>query len=98
MAEQKLVSLKKEFGEQYSEVQKVSGQVEDLKTKIKDRVNGILLGLQARVASLKQGLDILTQEVESANRQTSNWQPRLALISMPSASWMNSSASSRRLT
>ena len=68
LAEQKLVSLKKEFGEQYSEVQKVSGQVEDLQTKIKDRVNGILLGLQARVSSLKQGLDVLTQEVESAKQ------------------------------
>jgi len=68
LAEQRLVSLKKEFGEQYSEVQKVSGQAEDLNSKIRERVNGILLGLEARVASLKQGLDVLTQEVEAAKQ------------------------------
>jgi len=68
IAEQKLVSLKTEFGEQYSEVQKASGLVEDLQTKIKERVNGILLGLEARVASLGQGLTNLTQEVESAKQ------------------------------
>ena len=69
LAEQKLVSLKKEFGEKNSEVQKVSAQVEDLQAKIKERVNGILLGLEARVASLGQGLTNLTEEVEAAKKQ-----------------------------
>jgi len=68
IAEQRLVSLKTELGEKNSEVQKVSGQVEDLQIKIKQRVSGILLGLEARVASLGQGLTNLTQEVETAKK------------------------------
>jgi uncharacterized protein involved in exopolysaccharide biosynthesis len=41
-------------------------QVEDLKTKVSDRVDGILLGLEVKTASLKEGLQRLEEEVTSA--------------------------------
>ncbi len=40
--------------------------VEDLHKKIKNRVNGIMLGLDARVLSLSNSLDNLEKEVEKA--------------------------------
>ena len=40
--------------------------VEDLHTKIKSRVDGIMLGLDARVLSLSNSLDNLEKEVEQA--------------------------------
>jgi capsular exopolysaccharide synthesis family protein len=66
IADQRLVSLNKEYGPEHSEVQKASAQVEDLQKKIKERVNGILLGLEARVESLKERLNNLSNEVDKA--------------------------------
>lgn len=65
-AEQQLASLSKEFGPQHSEVIKVQSQIEDLRSKIKDRVDGILLGLNAKVLSLSNSLDNLNQAVSQA--------------------------------
>jgi len=48
------------------EVLKATDAVADLHQKIADRVDGIMLGLDARVASLKEGLKILTDEVSNA--------------------------------
>jgi capsular exopolysaccharide synthesis family protein len=68
MAEQKLITLKKDYGPEHAEVIKISAQVEDLNTKIDKRVDGILAGLEARVSSLKDGLDTLEKEVEQATQ------------------------------
>ncbi len=72
MAEQKLVSLKKESGPDHTEVQKVSGQVEDLQTKIKHRVNGIVGGLETRVEAMRKSQEVLEAEVKKAQQADQN--------------------------
>jgi uncharacterized protein involved in exopolysaccharide biosynthesis len=64
--EQQLVGLKKDFGPEHAEVVKCQAMVEDLHNKIKMRVEGIMLGLNARVLSLSNSLDNLDVEVEKA--------------------------------
>jgi polysaccharide biosynthesis transport protein len=66
LAAQKLVSLKKEYGAENTEVKKVSAQVEDLNNRIKERVEGVLRGLEAKVESLGQGLIDMSNEVVRA--------------------------------
>ena len=64
--EQQLVGLKKDFGPQHAEVLKCQAMIEDLHAKIKMRVDGIMLGLNARVLSLSNSLGNLDAEVEKA--------------------------------
>ncbi len=68
MAEQRLVVARKDYGPEHVEVLKLGDQVKDLNSKIKKRVDGILLGLEAKVASLKEGLENLQREVETAKQ------------------------------
>ena len=69
LAEQRLIIAKKDYGPEHAEVLKLTGQVEDLNAKIKKRVGGILTGLHSKVASMKQGLDNLQEEVDKANQK-----------------------------
>jgi polysaccharide biosynthesis transport protein len=66
MAEQKLVTLEKEYGPNHAEVLKCKASAEDLHTKIKSRVEGIMVGLEAKVAALKKSLEALEDEVGKA--------------------------------
>jgi polysaccharide biosynthesis transport protein len=66
VADQRLVSLQKQYGPLNVEVISCQAMVEQLHAKIKDRVNGVMLGLDARVASLKKGLDDFEKEVAQA--------------------------------
>jgi capsular exopolysaccharide synthesis family protein len=66
IADQKLISLKKEYGLENTEVLKVSSQVEDLNAKIKERVSGFLKGLATKVAGMKQSLAELKKSVDDA--------------------------------
>ncbi len=66
MAEQKLISLSKEYGPEHSEVKKASASADDLRAKVKARVEGILLGLEAKVASMQNSLTNLQSEVDKA--------------------------------
>jgi capsular exopolysaccharide synthesis family protein len=66
MAEQKLVTLQKEYGSDHVEVLKITASAKDLHSKITNRVDGIILGLEARVDSLKTSLDDLVKEVGKA--------------------------------
>jgi capsular exopolysaccharide synthesis family protein len=66
MAEQRLVSLEKEYGPEHAEVLKCKAIKDDLHNKIRSRVDGIMLGLDARVFSLSNSLDNLEKEVERA--------------------------------
>jgi capsular exopolysaccharide synthesis family protein len=68
MAEQHFVVVSKDYGPEHVEVLKVGDQVKDLQVKIKRRVDGILLGLDAKVASLKEGLENLQKMVETAKQ------------------------------
>jgi capsular exopolysaccharide synthesis family protein len=66
LSEQKLVTLQKEHGPDHPEVLKCTASVEDLHRKISSRVDGIILGLEARVDSMKSSLDNLENEVGKA--------------------------------
>jgi succinoglycan biosynthesis transport protein ExoP len=66
MAEQRQVVLEKDYGPQNVEVLKNKAMVEELHDKIKNRVDGIMLGLDTRVVSLSNSLESLKQEVENA--------------------------------
>ncbi|HTL58432.1 MAG TPA: polysaccharide biosynthesis tyrosine autokinase [Candidatus Limnocylindrales bacterium] len=68
LVQQKLVAARRDLGKQNSELQKLDAQETDLKTKINDRTKGFLLGLQARVDSLGQGLNDLSNEVTKATQ------------------------------
>ena len=65
-AEQALIVKGKDFGESHPEVVKLHGQVEDLKTKIDNQVDGILMGLDSRVSAVREQLNKLKDEVEKA--------------------------------
>jgi capsular exopolysaccharide synthesis family protein len=65
-AENKLKSLLKDFGPQSPEVQRVTATVDDLTQKVNDRINGILVGLRAKVDADQAALNILTAEVNKA--------------------------------
>ena len=66
MAEQRLVSLEKEYGPEHAEVLKCKGMADDLHKKVKSRVDGIMLGLDTLVLSMSNRLDNLRQEVGKA--------------------------------
>jgi len=65
-AEQALLVKQKDFGEVHPEVVKLHSQVEDLKTKIDNQVDGILMGLDSRVSAIREQLNKLKNEVEKA--------------------------------
>jgi succinoglycan biosynthesis transport protein ExoP len=65
-AEQALLVKQKDFGEVHPEVVKLHSQVEDLKTKIDNQVDGILMGLDSRVSAVREQLNKLKDEVEKA--------------------------------
>jgi polysaccharide biosynthesis transport protein len=66
IVQQKLISLKKDFGPENTEVLKTEAQEADLKEKITDRTRGILKGLQAKVDSTGEGLAALSNAVARA--------------------------------
>jgi uncharacterized protein involved in exopolysaccharide biosynthesis/beta-lactamase regulating signal transducer with metallopeptidase domain len=66
LTEEKLVTLEKEFGPGHPEIIKCKVLTDDLHAKIKSRVNGIMLGLDAKVLSSSNSLDNLEKEVERA--------------------------------
>jgi len=68
IVEQRLVATEKEFGPENTEVTKLKAQSDDLKQRIKDRADGILSGLDARVSSVHQGLMDLSNEVAKATQ------------------------------
>ncbi len=68
LAEQRLLTLSKDFGPQHTEVIKAQATVDDLHSKIQDRVNGFLLGLDAKVTALRESLNDLQKEVENAKQ------------------------------
>jgi capsular exopolysaccharide synthesis family protein len=65
LAKQKLVILEKDYGPENVEVKKVSAQLEDLDDQIRKRVEGFLIGLQSRVASL----EMRVKEIETQRDQ-----------------------------
>ncbi len=68
MAQQKLVVLKKDYAAEHPEVVRVQAQVDDLKTKVDGRIDGIMASLQTQVQTEKAALDTLNAEVEKARK------------------------------
>lgn len=68
LAEQKLIVLRKDYGDEYPETVRVAAQVEDLNKKIDDRIEGILEGLRKTVESAKAEVENLRVEVEKARK------------------------------
>jgi capsular exopolysaccharide synthesis family protein len=67
-AQQRLIAVQKELGESHVEVIKAKSACDDLDTKIKSRVAGIMSGLELRVAALKKSVADLEGEVAKATR------------------------------
>ncbi|MCX6923296.1 MAG: hypothetical protein NT154_08820, partial [Verrucomicrobia bacterium] len=68
----KLVALEKEFGPDHVEIIKCKAVLADLGERVKNRVNGIMLGLDARALGLSNSMENLDQEVETATRNDKN--------------------------
>ena len=93
------MALEKEYGPEHAEVIKCKAMAEDLHNKIKSRVDGIMLGLDARVLSLSNSLDNLENEVAQATtNDVVESQPDPALFRGQAQRWTNSSASARSST
>ena len=69
LCEQALIVKQHEFGAEHPEVVKLRSQLEDLKTKVDNQVDGILLGMDSRVSAVKEQLNKLKHEVEKAKAQ-----------------------------
>jgi beta-lactamase regulating signal transducer with metallopeptidase domain/uncharacterized protein involved in exopolysaccharide biosynthesis len=65
-AELQLVAARKAFDPEHTEVVKAKAIIEDLHKRIKERVEGVMLGLEARVLSLSNSLVNLQLEVGRA--------------------------------
>jgi uncharacterized protein involved in exopolysaccharide biosynthesis len=66
LVEQRRLVLEKEYGPEHTELVKANAQVKDLREKIYARVDGILLGLETKIAAEKRGLEQLELEVNKA--------------------------------
>jgi polysaccharide biosynthesis transport protein len=68
MAENKLAALKKDYGPDNPVYQSAAAVVDDLTQKVNARIDGAMVGLEARVDSLKTGVDKFKEEVASARK------------------------------
>jgi uncharacterized protein involved in exopolysaccharide biosynthesis len=78
LAQQHLVALSKDYGPNHPECLKVGEQIADLKKKINDRTEGIMLGLSYRIDSLQEGLRKLQEEVNNTTQAEAERKRKLA--------------------
>jgi uncharacterized protein involved in exopolysaccharide biosynthesis/beta-lactamase regulating signal transducer with metallopeptidase domain len=64
VCEQSLIAKQKDFGPEHPEVVRVRSQLDDLKSRIDNQMDGILLGLDTRVSAAKEQLKKLKDEVD----------------------------------
>ena len=67
--ESTLAKLKETLGPDHPEFKSMAAMQADLNDKVNERIEGILAGLEAKVAASKAQLDSLAQAVEAAKRQ-----------------------------
>jgi uncharacterized protein involved in exopolysaccharide biosynthesis/beta-lactamase regulating signal transducer with metallopeptidase domain len=70
--EQNLVGAQAEYGAEHPQVTKAKALVADLSQRISSRVDGIFIGLEAKVASMKVGLKTLEEQVAEARTKDLN--------------------------
>jgi polysaccharide biosynthesis transport protein len=68
MADQKFVSLAKDFATSHPEYIRAKDQVDLLNTKVNDRIDGIMKGIETQVDTAKAEVDSLTKAVEDARK------------------------------
>ena len=89
-AEVKLASLISDFSDKNPELIRVREVIKVLEKGIRDRLDGILIGLKTRVVSEKAGLDALQEAVntakraniENASNQRDYWKAKADLVSL----------------
>jgi len=69
LAQQNLIKLKVDYTPDHPRYKNAQESVDDLNQKVNDRIDGILLGLEAKVASAKAHLDTLTHDIEEAKQK-----------------------------
>ena len=69
MADQRLIFIEKDLGTNHPDVIKALASKADLEEKISSRVEGDMLGLETKVASLGASLTNLTEEVTKATQE-----------------------------
>ena len=69
MAEQRLVTLHKDYGPDHAEVVKCKLLADDLHAKIKSRVDGIMLGLDTKLLSLSNSVMNLDKGIEQGEQR-----------------------------
>jgi polysaccharide biosynthesis transport protein len=65
-AEQRLILQRKDYGPENLGLLNTQELVDDINRKIDERISGILVGLEVRVARMKAYVDYLTEQVEKA--------------------------------
>lgn len=68
LVEQERIRMARDLTDDHPAVVTVTRQIKDIETKIAQRADGIIRGLEKRVASMKAYLDSLTRNVEEAMR------------------------------
>lgn len=69
LAEQQLLAVEKDYGEEHVTVIKAKAMVADLNKKVNEGVAGAMLALESRVNSTKQYINALDEQVKEAERQ-----------------------------
>jgi polysaccharide biosynthesis transport protein len=69
LAQQSMLKVKAEYGLEHPKYQVAKESVADLEQKVNDRVDGILVGLQAKVDSAKAGMDSIKNSIEEARQK-----------------------------
>lgn len=89
-AEQKRVTLLKDFGEKHPEVERVNVLIGTISQQLDERMNGHLRGLQAKVSAAKQRYDAYrtlveqakAKDIEAASRNSSYFEAKRDLESL----------------
>jgi len=68
LAEQTLIKISKDYGIESATYKNAKELVEDLRQKLDARVDGVLLGLDTKVSSLRQGVTSIQKQIDDAKK------------------------------
>jgi uncharacterized protein involved in exopolysaccharide biosynthesis len=67
--DQRLVALRKEFGEDHKDVKVAKEVMIQINERARERAAGMLAGMDARLMSIKAGMDVLDEEIRRLEKQ-----------------------------